>query len=429
MTYDPDGQLWYRRMGIRFASSPRSAPLYPRLDISRFLHDSSAAEVENTSSGPQAATEQFHILNNEPVPNALGQDSKERQAKPVEVPSKVDPTTRNDVGKAQGSRNENAARKVAPPITSLSYQIAPELFHYARGRPKGSGDSFWTHTMYRCIGDDGTKTNVKVHYCTSKHTMEYVCRKYFIGEKVLGFDLEWDPWATKEMDARQNVSLIQMASPGHIGLFHCALFSKNDFVAPTFKKIMEDAEVSKAGVNIRADCTRMRNHLGVDTRGIFELSHMYKMVKYIKEGRPNLIDKVAVTLATQVQECLGLPLRKGGDVRLSNWARYLNHQQILCMWNFKSLSARTNALQTLRLMPMLASSFIIFWTRNGRNLTPVLLGRIMLSLASRSQSLKSISPKQRWEMKAQRQTHHQSLQSLNLPPRKSASEKSFEMTV
>ena len=331
MTSGPDSQLWCRRMGIRFAPSPKPTPLYTQLDSPRCLHDSSTSAVGATGSQPGVDADQYHILNNERVPNASVLPSKEPQVNPVDVPSKVDPTLGKDIGEAGDSAKTSVANEFTPPLTSLSYQIAPELFYHARGRPQGSSDSYWSHTMYQCIGVDGTKTNVKVHYCTSKHTMEYVCRKYFVGEKVLGFDLEWDAWATREMDVRQNVSLIQMASPGHIGLFHCALFSKNDFVAPTFKKIMEDAEVSKVGVNIRGDCTKVRKHLGVDTRGIFELSHMYKLVKYIKEGRTHLIDKVAVSLATQVQECLGLPLRKSGDVRLSNWSRYLNQQQILCM--------------------------------------------------------------------------------------------------
>lgn len=325
MAYDPDGQLWNRRMGIRF-SPPKPGPIYPQLDVSRLRHDSfSGVEVEGSGSEPLVASEQGNRLTNKSVTNASTVDEKEPQAKPVEAPSKIEPTPGNDHEKSQ-----NSAHKVAPPFTSLAYQIAPQLFHQARGRPQGSSNSFWSHTMYRHVGEDGTKTNVKVHYCTSKHTMEYVCQKYFADEKVLGFDLEWNPWANRQMDARQNVSLIQMASPGHIGLFHCALFSKDSFVAPTFKQIMEDPGVSKVGVNIRGDCTRMRNYLGVDTRGIFELSNMYKMVKYIREGRPNLIDKVAVTLATQVQECLGLPLRKD-SVRMSNWTRYLNQQQILCM--------------------------------------------------------------------------------------------------
>ena len=332
MTRDANSQLWNRSMGIRFSSKFKAAVSYPRLDVARFLHGvSNGAEVESAGFEPQT-DEEVGARQNDDSQTSREDTLKGVQSSPTpgEVPPKagVEDAVEGGISQPSGA----ISPRVTPPVTSVSYQIDPELFQRARGKPQGSPDSFWSHTMYRCIGDDGTRTNVKVHYCTSKHTMEYVCKKYFVGEKVLGFDLEWDPWATKQVDARHNVSLIQMASPGHIGLFHCAVFFKDDFVAPTFKEIMEDAEVSKAGVNIKGDCTRLRKYLGVDTRGIFELSNMYKMVKYIREDRPHLINKVPVTLATQVHEVLGLPLRKD-TVRMSNWTRYLNNQQILCEWS------------------------------------------------------------------------------------------------
>ncbi|TQS31427.1 hypothetical protein Golomagni_08287, partial [Golovinomyces magnicellulatus] len=158
--------------------------------------------------------------------------------------------------------------------------------------------------------------------------MERVCKKYFVDEPVLGFDLEWLAYARKGSGARDNVSLIQMASPGHIGLFHVAVFEKEgDFVAPTFKEIMENSNIKKVGVHIQADCTRVRNYLGVQSKGVFELSHLFKVVKYTGKQQ-RLINKVPVALATQVQEILGLPMYKEPSVRSSNWSKALNEAQL-----------------------------------------------------------------------------------------------------
>lgn len=221
---------------------------------------------------------------------------------------------------------------VEPPLTSLDFNICNDLFQAARSQPKGSPGSFWSHTMYKRAAD-GAVQNVKVHYCTTKHTMEHVCARYFADEPVLGFDLEWVAFARRGGGARENVSLIQLASPGRIALFHVALFPKDDFVAPAFRRIMGDEGVRKVGVHIQADCTRLRNFLGVETRGIFELSHMYKLVKHAEDRqRRKLINKTLVSLSTQVEELLKLPLFKGQDVRSSNWSKPLDAKQLTCKW-------------------------------------------------------------------------------------------------
>ncbi|OAA75590.1 Ribonuclease H-like protein [Akanthomyces lecanii RCEF 1005] len=218
---------------------------------------------------------------------------------------------------------------IEPPLTSLDFNISKDLFQAALEQPKDSPGSFWSHTMYKSTSTDGTTQNVKVHYCTSKQTMEHVCQKYFRNQPVLGFDLEWVAYAKRQDGPRENVSLIQMASPGRIGLFHVAMFPKDDFVAPTFRAIMEDSAVEKVGVHIQADCTRLRNFLGVKTRGIFELSQLYKLLKHVDdEQRRKLINKVPVALATQVQEVLKLPLFKGQSVRSSNWSKPLTSKQL-----------------------------------------------------------------------------------------------------
>jgi ribonuclease D len=184
--------------------------------------------------------------------------------------------------------------------------------------------------MYHRNGENGAVDNIKVHYCESKATMERVCTEYFQDQDVIGLDLEWMAYSRTADGPRRNVSLIQIASPSRIALFHIAVFKPGaDFVPPSFRKIMENPKVSKVGVNIGPDCTRLKNHLGVNVQGIFELSHLYRIVKHFPHER-RLIHKGLVSLATQVQDQLLLPLYKG-EVRTGNWMRRLNPQQIDCM--------------------------------------------------------------------------------------------------
>lgn len=239
----------------------------------------------------------------------------------------------------------------SPPFTPLDYRIPDELFKKAKQAAKDTPESFWTYSLYRRQiedsdhgaksegagspaevkdGDRGSK--VKIHYCMSRHTTERVCQ-YFLNEKLLGFDMEWMPWATKNHGPKENVSLVQISSQSRIALFHVALFQGKDpaeLVAPTLRRILEDPDIKKAGVNIKGDCTRLRNNLGIEARGVFELSHLFRLVKYSASGETHLISKKLVNMAAQVEEHLGLAMFKGQDARLSNWMRQLSMQQIIC---------------------------------------------------------------------------------------------------
>jgi hypothetical protein len=93
------------------------------------------------------------------------------------------------------------------------------------------------------------------------------------------------------------------------------------------RKIMEDPKVTKVGVAIKADCTRLRKNLGIESQGLFELSHLYKLVKFSESKDTHLINKTLVSLAHQVQDHLHLPLFKG-EVRGSDWSQALNMEQI-----------------------------------------------------------------------------------------------------
>lgn len=220
------------------------------------------------------------------------------------------------------------------PETSYSYKMTEELFRAAKDAPPQSPESYWLHTLYRGPSSPGEEPKkVKVHYCQSLHTSERVLSQYFLNEKIVGFDIEWMADTNRHGGPKQNVSLIQIASEERIALLHIAVYAKDNvsaLVAPSLKKLMEDPAITKVGVAIKGDCTRLRNHLTIHSQGLFELSHLYKLIKYSHPDTQDLkqINKKLVSLATQVQDHLHLPMFKGTDVRSSDWSKKLSMDQI-----------------------------------------------------------------------------------------------------
>lgn len=246
---------------------------------------------------------------------------------PTHTPS---PTTGPSDPAPESSSSES------PPHTPLRYTISPALRAKARSYPSLHPSSYWTHTLYRGPPPDNPK--VIVHYCRSLSTAEKICQLFLPPSSptdpppVLGFDIEWRPSASSSSPLRHNVSVVQLATEERIAVFHLALFSgpnaPSALVPPTLKHIMESPVIRKVGVAIKGDCTRLRTHLGIHARSIFELSHLYKLVKYSSTDETSKINKRLVSLQTQVEEHLELPLYKGGDVRGSDWSRELGMQQV-----------------------------------------------------------------------------------------------------
>lgn len=152
----------------------------------------------------------------------------------------------------------------------------------------------------------------------------------FLDEPIIGFDMEW-PWGYWVEDTLQNkIGLIQIASEDKIGLIHIGLHpgkTSSDIIAPSLKKIIEDPNIGKVGVNIlKADFSRLSRYFGLQPKGAIELSHLYRLVKF-GPRRPEYVTIKLVSLAQQVEEQLGLPLYKG-DVRTSNWSKPLSKEQI-----------------------------------------------------------------------------------------------------
>ncbi|KAI1429551.1 ribonuclease H-like protein [Xylaria sp. FL1777] len=320
----PASRLWHPTRGISFSPSLASPALptqSPRATI----------DVSVGASRHQIAPSQSIAMQNDAWGAATTPNETPTQEKPAEptdlhvsVEGSAEVEVEVEVNEAEGRATDN------PPPPVVEYKMLDDLFYAAKKSPPGSPESFWSYRQYRRTAEDGSLHAVKVHYCRSKHTMERVCQQYFMGEKVLGFDLEWIVDSTRRDSVKKNVSLIQLASPSRIGLFHVALFTDSeDMVGPSFRSIMEDPDVFKVGVSIKGDTTRLRTFLDIDSRGLMELSHLYRLVTYSRTHEYHNINRKLVPLATQVEEYLHLPLFKGQSVRSSDWSRALDMDQVL----------------------------------------------------------------------------------------------------
>ena len=235
-----------------------------------------------------------------------------------------------DGGSAMGDNADSSTPSEDLPFsTPLGYHIPKAKLQRAIDAAPSVMAAYWQYTLYQ--GPGGEKDKVKVHYCKSRDSTERISQ-LFLHEEVIGFDIEWTTNATTTDGIKKNVALIQIASEERIALFHIARYANatnvDDFVAPTFKMIMESPNITKVGVSVKGDCTRLRKFMNIEARGIFELSHLYKLVKF-SCGDVRKINKVLVRLAQQVEEHLQLPLWKG-EVRSSDWSQDLNYEQIQC---------------------------------------------------------------------------------------------------
>ncbi|KAE8379259.1 ribonuclease H-like domain-containing protein [Aspergillus bertholletiae] len=223
--------------------------------------------------------------------------------------------------------------------------------------PISGVDKFWSHRLYK--SPDGN--DILVHYCKTLESAETIA-KMFSDERILGLDIEWKANASAADGIQKNVSLIQLASSRRIALFHIAMFKPardaEDLVPLSLKLILESPDITKAGVSIKADCTRLRKYLGIDVRAMFELSHLHKLVKY-SQSNPRLVNKRTVNLSAQVEEHFGIPLAKDMDVRCSDWASALNYAQVhyaaadpfACVCLFNTMNEKRIALDPMPPLP------------------------------------------------------------------------------
>lgn len=197
----------------------------------------------------------------------------------------------------------------------LSFQMSP------------TGHSFWSHTLYRGRQDQP----VRVLYSRTKLESEEIAHE-FLGEKVIGFDMEWprETNTTGHTRLQQRIGLIQIACEDKIALFHIGLHSGStakDLLAPALRTIIEDPAIAKCGVAVHnADFARLQQWFGLKPRGAFELSHLHNLVSFGASNPAECTTKLR-KLSAQVEQHLGLPLHKG-KVRTSNWSQPLNKDQV-----------------------------------------------------------------------------------------------------
>ncbi|GAB1731208.1 hypothetical protein NU195Hw_g8178t1 [Hortaea werneckii] len=206
--------------------------------------------------------------------------------------------------------------------TPTRYQIPFADYRNAVMASRNSNAAFWSHKLYKNQEGKGPT----IHFCTSLKQAEEQAQK-FLNEPVLGFDIEWEPF--KRTSIKDHVSLIQIAAEDKIAIFHLARFpgeSPDQLIPPSLRSILESAQTIKSGVNVAGDARRILNHLGIEMKGLFELSHLYKIVHY-SATQPHKVNKRMLNLAAQVQQVLLLPLKKD-DVRTSAWAKPLGMQQV-----------------------------------------------------------------------------------------------------
>jgi hypothetical protein len=219
-------------------------------------------------------------------------------------------------------------------LKPLTFHIPEDNLRAAMLASPNTRASYWSAKLYQ--GPNGEL--LSTHYCKSLEVAERVAQ-YFLKEKVVGFDIEWKPRGNPR-SIKQNASLIQLACENRIALFHISLFSgtkAEQLMPPSLRLVLESPDITKVGVAVKGDFTRLQKYLGIQAQGVFELSRLHNLVEWYAAD-PSKVSNKLVGLATQVHQHLQLPLYKGeqlvdepettSSVRESDWSLPLDVQQV-----------------------------------------------------------------------------------------------------
>lgn len=196
-----------------------------------------------------------------------------------------------------------------------------------KAKSNSTRTTYWSHTWYKDVHNHP----VRVFYSNNLEHSEELARR-FLSERVIGFDMEWKFDVKNKgkvyTGIKDNISLIQLARDGEVALFHIARHAGEDvpsLFAPSLLKIITSPTITKTGVAIHnADASRLRKFANITARGLFELSHLYRLLKYA-ETQPQEVTRGVKSLTEQVEAHLGFPLFKG-PVRTSDWTQHLTEQ-------------------------------------------------------------------------------------------------------
>ena len=317
--------------GINFATSHR------RMSPTAGSNASMLSQPKSQAQAPRVSLSLSKFIHNEAV-KRINEPAADVTPKRLE-PSRIMPPNSWARGTSCGRPWKTPkltwemafSKPVSHPENGMEWTIPDDVFTKTQQDNPGAPSSFYSHSLYRGPGRLGPNSPVTVHYCRSTTTTERVCAQHFLNHPILGFDLEWMPNASKGDGPKHNVSLVQLATPSRIGLFHIAIFQEEktaDLIPPTLKKILENPDVIKCGVWILGDFSRLKEFFNLDPRGAIELSHYHNLITHCKLRNKGKVPKRGAKLADQVEQALGLPMYKGMDVRGSMWSDPLKLDQI-----------------------------------------------------------------------------------------------------
>jgi len=153
-----------------------------------------------------------------------------------------------------------------------------------------------------------------VHLVTSEAEADAACAE-LLSHEVLGFDTESKPTFAKG-EVSTGPHLIQFATDDAAWLFPVRLQGRH----PALRALLEAPTVCKVGFGLRGDLAQLRERLGVEPRGMLDLS--LALPREARNATPGA--------KTAVARYLGQRMLKSRKVTTSNWANArLSERQIL----------------------------------------------------------------------------------------------------
>lgn len=155
------------------------------------------------------------------------------------------------------------------------------------------------------------------------------CRQ-LLAEPVLGFDTESRPTFAKG-EVSTGPHLIQLATDARAWLFPVRLTGSH----PALRQLLESPAVLKVGFGLGSDLAQLRGKLGIEARGVLDLS------RALPREAPNK----TLGAKTAVARYLGQRMRKSKHVTTSNWANpRLSERQMLYAANDAQVALRVYRL-------------------------------------------------------------------------------------